>query len=63
MNSRFFVLAVVLALFISSATTRDVQEMPELLTERATGTNILSIFEFSTSKIYIKLSVKVAQLR
>lgn len=42
MNIHLIALAVVLALFTSSAIARDVPEMPELVNETATGNYILS---------------------
>lgn len=43
MSSQLFALAIVLALFTSSATARDVQDIPELFNETATGNYILLI--------------------
>lgn len=42
MKNYLIALAVVLALFTSSTTARDVQEAPELVNEIATGNKILT---------------------
>lgn len=62
MNSHLIALAIVLALFTSSATARDVQEIPELVNEAAIGNYILSI-PILTFCAQLKFSLKVAQLR